>query len=206
MAVTLASIRKRVLARLHRKDLTTDQLDEFIVDALRRIQQSLRTPMSEGQATATIAVNSSGTIAVPEDLLNLIWITVDGREVAERSITEINQYRREFPRGHETEFYVRVGSNYLLAPRPAEGSVVEIYYYRDLAPLVNADDTNILIEVAPDLVVYGALISAADWSIDPDRMALWNEGFTTRFAELQDMADRDTLVNASIGACISTSY
>lgn len=207
MAVTLANIRQRVLARLNRKDLTQSQLDEFIQNSIRRIQQTLRTPMNEGQAAATLVIGSSGKIDVPSDLLNLIWISVNGRELSERSFSEINHYNRAFPQGmSHCEYYCRLGGQYIIAPIPGAGTEVDIYYYRDLAPLVNDNDTNILIDVAPDLVTYGALIDAADWSLDPDRMAIWNEAFTTRAAEVQDMADRDVLANASIGACIPLIY
>nr|WP_128083370.1 hypothetical protein [Methylobacterium sp. B34] len=177
------------------------------MNSIRRIQRSLRTPMSEGQATATIVLGSSGRIDVPSDLLNLIWISVNGRELTERSFSEINRYNHTFPQGvGRTEYYCRVGGQYIIAPRPGAGTAVDIYYYRDLAPLVNDTDTNALIDVAPDLVTYGALIDAADWSIDPDRMSIWNEAFTTLFAEIQDMAERDVLANASIGACIPLIY
>jgi molybdopterin converting factor small subunit len=207
MAITLANIRSRVLARLHRKDLTQDQLDEFIQNAIRRIQRSLRTPISEGQAVATIPMGSDGRVNVPSDLLNLIWISVRGHELSERSFSEVNRYNYEFPQGStHTEYYVRVGNQYIVAPVPLTGTNVDIYYYRDLAPLVNDNDTNALIDVAPDLVTYGALIDAADWSLDPDRMAIWNEGFTTTFAEIQAMAERDVLANASIGTCIPLMY
>lgn len=207
MAVTLANIRQRVLARLHRKDLTQDQLDEFIVNAVRRIQQSLRTPMSEGEAVATIPVGSDGRVNVPSDLLNIIWVAVKGRELTARSFSEVNRYNYEFPQGTgRTEYFCRVGGQFIIAPVPAPGTVVDIYYYRELAPLVNDTDTNVLIDVAPDLVTYGALIDAADWSIDPERMAIWNEGFTTRFAEVQEMSERDVLADASIGTCIPLTY
>lgn len=207
MAITLANIRSRVLARLHRKDLTQEQLDEFITNSIRRIQRSLRTPMSEGEAVATIPMGSDGMVNVPSDLLNLIWISVEGRELSARSFSEVNRYNYEFPQGtHHAEYFVRVGGQYIVAPIPRTGSSVDIHYYRDLAPLVADNDTNALIDVAPDLVTYGALIDAADWSLDPDRMAIWNEGFTTTFAEVQAMAERDVLANASIGTCIPLMY
>lgn len=201
MAVTLANIRQRVLARLHRNDLTQSQLDEFIVNAVRRIQQSLRTPMNEGQAVATVPMGADGKINVPADLLNLIWVSVRGRELTQRSFSEVNRLNFEIPQGvTHAEYFCRIGGQYIVSPIPPAGTTVDIYYYRELSPLVNDNDTNILIDVAPDLVTYGALIDAADWSIDPDRMAIWNEGFTTRFAEIQDMAERDVLADASMSS------
>jgi hypothetical protein len=199
MAVTLADIRARVLDVSKRKDIPLATLDRFITDAIRRIQRTLRTPMTEAQAEMTAPVNFQGRVNVPPDLLNLISLQVGGVELQMRSITEVNRFQK-IGVGHSNCF-ARVGGQYLVAPIPVQGTLIHIDYHQDLSVLVNDTDTNILIDVVPDLVMYGTLISLGDWALDQARQATWAQAFATMFTEIQEQADRDILINASIGAC-----
>lgn len=196
MAVTFAEMRARVSNVLKRKDVTVALLDQAITDSVRRIQRTLRTPMTESQAEAVVPTNFAGALNVPNDLLNLISIQIDGRELEQRSITEIRQLQKA-PGGNTSLYYTRVAGQWLVAPSPPPGTLVHIDYHRDLSKLVNPTDTNVLLDVCPDLVMYGALIVLGDWAQDP-RQANWAQGFATHFAEIQEQADRDLILNMSV--------
>ncbi len=134
---------------------------------------------------------------MPSNLLNLIAIEVDGVELQMRSLTEVNLLQRTVD--HPCRYYARQGGVYLLAPMPQPGSVATLFYRADFNNIVQDTDTCPLFDVAPDLVVAGALISGNLFALDDAQTSKYNSAFTALFQELQDMADRDDLLNASIG-------
>lgn len=195
-------MRERVLDVLKRKDVPVKTLDRAITDAIRRIQRTLRTPMTEALAEGVVSSTFSGKVNVPNDLLNLISLQVGGVELTQRAISEV--IRVQSAGIGCSAFYTRVAGQYLIAPEPAKGTKITIHYHRDFATIDDVNDSNILMEVCPELVMYGALVTLADWSLDPTRQAAWAQGFATHFGEIQEQADRDLLLNASIGACTPT--
>lgn len=213
MPETLASIRNRVLDDLKRDDVTraadgsyTDfrRLDRWINDSIRRIQGLLKTPMTERVARAIVPDASTGRVVIPADLVGLINLFADGRILGQVSPTEVNAARRGAP-GYPSIFYKQAGQ-YVLGPSPAAGVVIDIEYFGTLSELVLPTDTNILLEVAPDLVTLGALVAGGGWSYDPANQTRWADLFTTRFKELQEQADRDILNSAAISPCSSYDY
>jgi hypothetical protein len=88
--------------------------------------------------------------------------------------------------------FARRGGYWVLGPQPKVGSVVEIVYYAEFAPLVNLTDTNTISRVAWDAVVYGALSAAADFYND-DRSQVFEQRYSQITQNLQAMADSDEL-------------
>ena len=130
--------------------------------------------------------------------------TVDRLMPNQRKLTRVDHQtgiRLSNLPGNPTSYY-RQGANFLIGPYPGTGSVAYITYYQDASGLSAGTDHNWLTDVAPDLLIYGALCYAADYFLD-DR----KQGFEDRFAQilgsLQDMADRDELINASISPAYS---
>lgn len=204
MPTTLADIRERVKNVLKRKDPSTDIYDEWIRDAVRRIQRTLRTPLDEAVSPAALIPDGfNGRINVPGNLLNLISLQVDGHELEMRAISEVKdlQTRPAAP----ALYYAREGGQYLIAPIPHQGSKVTIHYRADTDNFTAPTDSIRLFDIASDLVMYGALIRGADWSIDDRRLNTWNGIYNTLFVELQDMADRDELLNASMAPAYNSN-
>lgn len=203
MPTTLADIRSRVLRVIKRKDIPVADLNEWISDAVRRIQRTLRTPMDEALSRAIVPTTGAKAINVPGNLVNLLSLQVDGVELKMRSITEIKALQDQ--PAAQSLYYTREASTYLIAPVPRPGAVVTILYRADQNSLSQDTDTMKLFDIAGDLVMYGALIRGADWSIDDRRLTTWNNIYNTLFVELQDMADRDELLNASIAPAYNSN-
>ena len=200
MASSLLDIQTRVLDTLKRKDVTQTQLQRWITDSIRRIQRTLRTPMDEAVTTAIVPEGFDGAISIPGNLVELISLRCDGRELEMRSPSEVNQWQRAGYQGH-AQYYCRHGGEWQIAPVPPAGSKVEVYYRADWANVTQPTDNLKLFDVAADLVTVGALLQAADWSVDPKRMSMWNSEYNSLFLELQDLYDRTVLLNAVISPC-----
>lgn len=180
---------------LKRRDLTTTQRDIWLQQAIARVQRVLRVPSMERSASYT--TDSTGLIAIPGGLIQLKSIAVEAtpKDLPARTLQEVLQARKDLT-GAPT-MYCRADGFYVLGPFPTVGTVVVVDYYAQQVALSADTDTNWLTEIAPDVVVYGALSLACDWFIDK-RAATFEGRFTQFMGELQEQADRDELLNASM--------
>jgi hypothetical protein len=182
---------------LKRRDLTSTQRDTWLQMAISRAQRKLRVPAMEQSVTFTTdSAEQDGFISIPNDLIELKAISIDAEEtdMQSRPLREVLKSRTTT--GIPT-MYVRRNSTYVFGQYPQDGLVVRIDYWAELDVLSEDEDTNWLSEIAPDVIVYGALSYAADWFLDK-RAPMFEARFNQGLQELQDQADRDELTNAVV--------
>lgn len=197
---TLADVTSQFLGLMNRTDLNNSPTlaSTFINQAIMRLQRELRVPFMEKTIKYTIPSTYDPTVGlpIPSDLLELIDILVDGDQdgIPEYPIQRV-QYK-DAARLSEAidvpQCFARLGGNWLLGPQPAVGSSIWIVYYAEFAPLVNPTDSNTLINVAWDAVVYAALSAACDFYND-DRSGAFEARYTQISQMLQNQADADEL-------------
>jgi hypothetical protein len=185
---------------MNRTDLNANPAlaSTFLNQAIIRLQRELRVPFMEKIVRYTIpnTYDPSLGLVIPSDLLELIDINVDSdgdglwdyplQRVQLKNAMAQAQYI-DTPR-----VFARRGGYWLLGPQPAQGSVIEIVYYTEFAPLVLPTDTNTISRIAWDLVVYGALSVACDYYND-ERGQLFEARYKQIGNDLQNMADGDEL-------------
>ena len=71
-----------------------------------------------------------------------------------------------------------------MAPTPGENYTLEMVYRSNLSGLSSSNATNWLIEFAPDLYLYGALLESAAYMEDDARLAKWGAAFTSVLDQL----------------------
>jgi hypothetical protein len=168
--VLFSDVQTSVSNLLNRRDTTTAQLQQFIQTAIMRIQRELRTPMQEKSVIVTIGAGFAG-LPIPTDFLELIDLIP-----VTTPFNQIRLQKCDITRALQTaavpgfpEVYCRQGGLWILGPSPQLNDEIQIDYYAEFTPLVNPTDTNILITVAWDLVVYGALSEACLFYTDKRR-------------------------------------
>lgn len=185
---------------LKRRDLTTTQRDAWLQMSITRIQRILRVPAMEKSVTVdTVSETQDGNIPIPSDMIELKAITIDAdptqpRDLQARALREVIQSRVNV--GTPT-MYVRRGASYVLGPYPTDGITIRIDYWSEFDALEDDEDENTLSIIAWDVIVYGALVLAADWFIDK-RVDKFKEQYAQMMMELQNQADRDELTNAHV--------
>lgn len=183
-----SDLQAQVSGLLNRRDATTAQVQAWIQLSIQRIQRELRVPAMEKVVLVTIPSNTDGTITVPSDLLELIDIINPwGVRLVKKDITEVLQAAKTT--GNSLIYY-RQGGKYLIGEAAQANDVFTLIYYAELAPLVSPTDTNIVVSIAPDLIVYGALGYAGDFYVDK-RTATWEQRYGQIIEDLQAMADAD---------------
>lgn len=194
-------IRQQISGLLNRNDATNAQLDVFIDQAVARIQRTLRVPPMERVQIYTVETETNGSLSLPNDFLQLKHLYTSTGTI---NYTDLGSFIKtvDVP-GNVPTIYTRVQGSLLLKPSPPEDFQVTLVYYGEIPDLVNDADTNFVTEIAPDLLVYGALTFAADFFID-ERKPAFEEVAVRIFREIQDQAD--AMEFAQEGMTISTAY
>ena len=161
-----------ISAWLNRDDLTL-RIPDFIRMAESRMTRLLRDP---DQIIKTTVGLTSGTGDLPADFGQLIAFGVQGRRLSHVTPGEFGTY---YSQNGDGRVYSVIGTT--LSVLPSMGSaIVPIVYYRGIQRLSVANPTNWLLERAPDLYLYGALLQAEFFGWNDERLPLiknaWDEG------------------------------
>jgi hypothetical protein len=175
------------LELLNRNDITDTQTDLFISLGLRRIERLLRTPMQRPSISFTVPADWDGGFGIPDDYLGFYYLKVNGIPISRIST---NSAGKPYP-GTPSEFYMDRGK-FMFRPTLVEGDVIDFGYYQEFPQGVSAESYTNYSVVITDLVVYAALIYAADLFVDV-RKADFSNSFTEFMNEVQLMADRDEM-------------
>jgi hypothetical protein len=143
-------------------------------------------------------------VNVPGDLLqfiNVFWSPTQGdwKKLKNYDIGDVYALRKEVG---GPEFFARRDADLVIAPAPDVSGYVLVDYYADFSNLSNDTDSNWLTEIAPDVVIYGALSYAADYFLD-NRRDVFEQRFINSIDEIMTQAQLDELTAA---ATMSPAY
>lgn len=179
-----SEIRTQVLALLNRNDCTNATADSFIDLALGRIQRTLRiAPMERQQVIISNDVGDN-LITIPQDFLSMKYIWAGSRMLEYRDLAT---FLNLVDGTGAPEVYTRIRGGLMVKPRPPVGTEINVIYYGEFDPLTTDNSENALTNVAPDLLIYGALSFAADFFFD-ERKPLFDERYSTIYAELEEQS------------------
>lgn len=196
--MTKGEVKAQFLALLNNKVVqqNTSLVETFLTNAILRIQRELRVPFMEKVVEYTIPSDYT-KLAVPSDLLELssLMVDTDNDGVYDYQLQRVDTGRVAYASqqtGSPPRVFTRQAGNWLVGPKPAAGSKIQIAYYASFPALADDNAINTLTIIAWDAVVYGALAAACDF-LDDDRL----EKFEARYAQitknLQAQADADEL-------------
>lgn len=196
-------VKTQFLGLLNRRDITPSLTDTFLNFGVQRIQRELRVPAME--KSAQFITDGTNLVPVPGDLLEVINIYTNSSAEQNRLIRTDTQTILNYQNiSGSPRYFTRVGSNYHVGPFPAAGTSIFIHYYADCSGLVADTDSNWITEVAPTLLVYGALSYASDYFLD-DRKQMFEASYTQIAEQLQYMALQDELANSSVSSTYDSS-
>jgi len=180
-------IRAHFIALLNRSDCSNALADTFIDQAITRIQRQLRVPAMEKQNTYDVTSASGvATLVMPSDLLEVIELYYDGNSLTRIPLHEMVQYQKTGELG-SPRFFCREQGNLKIHPKPSSGDLY-LNYYAEQDALTSDSDTNMLTNIASDLLTYTALSYAADYFLD-ERGAIFDQKSGSFLAEIQEHAN-----------------
>lgn len=158
-------------------------IDELIQLAEVRHERDIRFREMLTTATATV----TRQLSLPEDFLEMrtIRVLTDPvtvlQEVSNRELGRLRQSTAGRPRYFALHAFIEFERD------PDKDYTAEMLYYRRLAPLTSANQSNPLLERAPDAYLYGALVAAEPFLMNDERVPLWEKFYTSARDRLNEM-------------------
>jgi hypothetical protein len=195
--MTKGELKAQFVSLMNRNELKGSPalVETFINQSIQRIQRELRVPFMEKIVLYTIP-SSYTKLSIPADLLELISIMVDSDNdgIIDYALQRIDQSKAA-KLSQQTDIprvFSRQGGGWIVGPRPAAGSKIQLTYFAEFAALPTDADSNTLTKVAWDAVVYGALSAACDYYTD-ERVKPFEDRYRQITTMLQEQADGDEL-------------
>lgn len=186
-------------ALLNRRDITPSLVTSFMNSSLQRVQRVLRIPAMEKAVIITVGSDFDG-LTIPGEFLQLISLTANGTQLRQGSLDEVLQLQ-EGVEGNPQLFH-RLLNKFIVGPSPVNGTKFRMDFIGDFGDITSDADEPTILEIAPDLVIYGALVFAANYYLD-QRAQTFETTFQTLLSEYQAQAYDDALGG---GAAISPAY
>tara|TARA_R110002020_G_scaffold181450_1_gene376420 strand:+ start:10251 stop:10859 length:609 start_codon:yes stop_codon:yes gene_type:complete len=178
-------LRTHFKALLNRSDITDALANTFIDQGIARIQRTLRIPSMEKAHTYAISAQTS-KVTIPNDFLEAIDLIYDNHTLSRVPMKEMQDYKKAGQTG-SPHYFTREGGSFLLYPEPTSGSLI-LNYYSQYTALSADSDTNVLTDIASDLICYAALVYASDYYLD-ERRATFENAYFIYLTEIQEQAN-----------------
>jgi hypothetical protein len=191
--VNYSDIKSNFLGLINRNDVTASQVATWISQGIDRAQRLLITPASEKVVYFTVASGFT-TLAVPGDFLKMIALYVNGRELTRVDVSRANAYATFT--GIPTMF-ARDGAKFVIGELPMVGDTIQLNYQSNFSDLAADSDANWLTDVAPDVILSGAMTFACRHFQDP-RLNDFEAQFRQAISDLNIQAASDELTNAAV--------
>ena len=182
-----AELKSAVADWLNRADLTS-AIPNFVSLAEAKFNRDLRTRQQVKRAYATL---SGQYIQLPTDWAEGINLQLNVNPVRVLDFVTTDQADRIKARRYgdtNADAYTIVGSQLEVVPVVGDDTEIEMAYYAKIPALSDSNTTNWLLTQWPDLYLYGALVHAAPYLREDDRIATW-KGLADQLTEEIRMSD-----------------
>jgi hypothetical protein len=193
---TFAGLKATIADYLNRDDLTAI-IPSFITIAEAKFNRKLRTRQmikrAEGQIETAFFTYPADWLQAKEFQLNtnpivrLQFVTeAYGDELKANRYVSIGQ----------PAYYTITGTQLEFIPAPDSTYSAELTYYAKIPALSDANTSNWLLAYAPDLYLYGALLEAAPYLKDDERLAVWSQMYINSLGDIE-VADQRASVSST---------
>lgn len=169
---TYATLKSAIADWLLRDDLTA-VIPSFISLAEAKFNRRIRDYRMMKRATANI---DSGYSAVPADWLQNVRFQLNTTPITTLEYVTPDQAAEEqtvYVGAGKAKFFTMINKQFQLIPAPDGVVEGELTYYAKIPALSDSATSNWLLEVAPDVYLYGALMEAAPYLDDQEKLATW---------------------------------
>jgi hypothetical protein len=165
------------------------RIPTFIQLTEAKLNRELFVRQMENRATTSVDTGSTEPefISLPDDFQSMRRVRLSGVSGKPRldfkSQTQMDEYRTSI--GDATgqpRFFTVFGTEMELCPTPDDDYEIEMVYRQNLPALTSTNTSNWLIELAPDLYLYGALLESAPYIKEDGRAQTWGNAFSSTLA------------------------
>jgi hypothetical protein len=179
----------------------TARIPDFITLCEAKLNRILHHPRMEKRSTSSVDTGNDEPefITLPTDFQSMRRVRLSGvagkprLEYMAQSQLEDYRYTTDDVPG-QPAYYTIMGDEMELAPTPGEDYAIEMVYRANLAALSGSNATNWLIDLAPDVYLYGVLLEAAAYTKGMDDMLpVWSSAFTSAVEQLGTHGHRQSV-------------
>lgn len=198
MAITTYSELQSAIADWLLRDDLTSVIPSFISLAEAKFNRRIRDYRMVKRATAEV---DAGYSAVPADWLQNIRFQLNTTPITTLEYVTPDQAAEEraFYVGNEkSKFFTMIGKQFQIIPAPDGTYDAELTYYAKIPALSDSVADNWLLDVAPDVYLYGALMEAAPYLDDQEKLGTWGNLLEQAMQALQIEQDRASVGSSSL--------
>jgi len=193
---TFAGLKATIADYLNRDDLTAI-IPSFITIAEAKFNRKLRTRQMVKRANGQI---ETAFFAYPSDWLQAKEFQLNTNPIVRlQFVTEAYGDELKSNRYVSTGqpvYYTITGTQLEFIPTPDSTYSAELTYYAKIPALSDSNTSNWLLAYAPDLYLYGALLEAAPYLKDDERLAVWSQMYINSLGDIE-VADQRASVSST---------
>jgi len=174
------------------------QIPNLIALAESSIAAELKTYMQLTVVETNLATNQT-ILNKPARWRKTVSMKVNGQPILLRSQDYVSQYLAESSNGQPKYYADYDYNNWNFAPAPNQSYPVEIIYFSEIQPLDENNQQNLWTSVAPQAMLYGALLQAQGYLKALDKLPVWKQYYTDAINTLKQedntrRVDRNTSI------------
>lgn len=175
-----AQLQSNIADFLNRTDLTA-VIPTFISLAEAQMERALRVRQMVARSNASIDTQYS---SLPSDFLEAKTFKITSSRpiqpieyVTPEQMDDLDQLSANAP--GIPKYFTIIGNQIRVSPTPDAVYTSELVYTAKLVKLSNSNTTNWLLTSSPDAYLYGALMQAAPYLKDDERLTVWATLYNT---------------------------
>jgi hypothetical protein len=182
-----ATLQSAIADYLNRQDLTS-QIPMFIQFVEADLNTRLRARQMVVRATAT---SDEEFVTLPTDFIEALNLQITDGKTPLRYVTLDEADQIKNARIYNSVMAYSIVDNAIeLVPAPAVNVEIDMVYYQKIPALSDAATTNWLLLKSPDIYLYGALVHAAPFLLDDQRIGTFGQFYSQRVEALSAESDR----------------
>ena len=171
-----------------------DDLDNFIPDFIHlteaRFNRELRLRSME-QSQYAMTVGGQTNYALPLHYLQMREFRINQEPTISLRYVSPEIYESWSLGSGIPAFYTIIANEIRIGPAPAGEYEMEMLFWRKFPALTDAAPVNWMLQNAPDVYLYGALLELEPFIQNDARLAVWAAGYTKAIDSIQEADDRD---------------
>lgn len=172
MAITTYSELKSSVADWLNRDDLTSVIPDFIALSEAQYNRSIRHRNMIVRSRASIDARYSATPPDWIQTVQLILLTNPVQPLNFITNEEINKRRAASSAVSRPNSFTHVGTEIAVYPAPDSTYEGELVYYGKIPALSDSNTTNWLLDLSPDIYLYGSLIQATPYLRDDERLPM----------------------------------
>ena len=194
---TYAELQSSIADWLLRDDLTS-VIPTFISLAEAKFNRRIRDYRMVKRATAEV---DTAYFAIPSDWQENIRFQLNTSPITTLEYVTPDQAAEEkrlYNSSGRPAFFTMIGDQFQIVPAPDSTYDAELTYYAKIPALSGSNTSNWLLEKAPDIYLYAALMEAAPYLDDDARVQVWGGMLEQSMNAIQIESDRAKTGSSSI--------